>query len=359
LGCIGIGKGNSLLTTLGFAGALLHTFNHSLFKSLLFYGAGNVYQSTHTMDIEKLGGLGKLMPQTSFLFLIASLAICGLPPFNGFVSEFLIYNGMFSSLQGSDKALLSWMVCGLFGLSLIGGLAVLCFTKAFGTVFLGTVRHHFHFSLKESGLGKLVPMYAVVLLIVAIGLFPQFFVAALSRPVALFTQNTNGIFSNEKLPIIETLSMIGICATGFFLLAGLIYFIRNRMTVNKPQDINTTWGCGYVGSTEKMQYTASSFIRAYRKLAEPLLSIHKKKKEIKDIFPKGGGQETHPYDKAEEWFIDYPLLLLKNVLNRFTFLQNGNLQFYILYGIVFITLALAIPFAFGYIKSLIEFLNKL
>lgn len=359
LGCIGIGKGNSLLTTLGFAGALLHVFNHSLFKSLLFYGAGNVYQSTHTMDIEKLGGLGKLMPQTSFLFLIASLAICGLPPFNGFVSEFLIYNGMFSSLQSSDKALLSWIVCGLFGLSLIGGLAMLCFTKAFGTVFLGTARHHLHHAPKEAGLGKLVPMYVVVLLIVAIGLFPQFFIQAFSRPTALFTQNASGIFSNERLPITYTLSMIGICAAGFLLLTALIYFIRKRMTINKPQEVSTTWGCGYVGSTEKMQYTASSFIRAYRKLAEPLLSIRKKKKEIKGIFPEKGGQETHPYDKAEEWFIDYPLQLLKNVLNRFTFLQNGNLQFYILYGIVFISLALAIPFAFGYIKSLIEFLNKL
>ena len=107
LGCIGIGKGNHLLTVLGFAGALLHTLNHSLFKSLLFYGAGNVYQSTHTMDIEKLGGLGKRMPHTTFLFLIAALAICGLPPFNGFVSEFLIYNGMFTGLHGSDNALLS------------------------------------------------------------------------------------------------------------------------------------------------------------------------------------------------------------------------------------------------------------
>src|SRR5665213_3166437 len=102
IGCIGIGKGNHLLTVLGFAGALLHTLNHSLFKSLLFYAAGNVYQSTHTMDIEKLGGLIKRMPHTSFLFLMAALAICGLPPLNGFVSEFLIYNGMFTGLHGSD-----------------------------------------------------------------------------------------------------------------------------------------------------------------------------------------------------------------------------------------------------------------
>ncbi|HXR80476.1 MAG TPA: proton-conducting transporter membrane subunit, partial [Saprospiraceae bacterium] len=142
LGCIGMGKGNQLLTLLGFAGALLHTLNHSLFKSVLFYGAGNVYQATHNTDIERMGGLGKSMPHTAFIFLIASLAICGLPPFNGFVSEFLIYNGMFTGLHSSDKVLLNAIVCGLFGLGLIGGLAMLCFTKAFGTIFLGTSRHH-------------------------------------------------------------------------------------------------------------------------------------------------------------------------------------------------------------------------
>ncbi|HET9430633.1 MAG TPA: proton-conducting transporter membrane subunit [Chitinophagaceae bacterium] len=360
LGCIGIGKGNNELTVLGFAGALLHTLNHSLFKSLLFYGAGNVYQSTHTMDIDKSGGLGKLMPQTSFLFLLASLAICGLPPFNGFVSEFLIYNGMFAGLRGSDKVLLSWIVSGLFGLALIGGLAMLCFTKAFGTVFLGTSRHSLSQVPREAGSGKLVPMYAIAVLIMAIGLFPAFFVTMLSKPIALFTNLVSaGNLVPDKIPALNALTMIGIGAAGFILLAGVIYFIRNKIILNKPVHINTTWSCGYVGQVEKMQYTASSFIRAYRKLAEPILSIHKNKKEIKGIFPKGGGQETHPYDKAEEWLIDYPLQLLKTFLNRFTFLQNGNLQFYLLYGIVFITLALGVPLAIEYTKSLINFLKDL
>ena len=356
LGCIGIGKGNNVLTTLGFAGALLHTLNHSLFKSLLFYGAGNVYQATHTMDIEKLGGLGKPMSHTAFLFLIASLAICGLPPFNGFVSEFLIYNGLFTGLHGSDKALLSWIVCSLFGLALIGGLAMLCFTKAFGSVFLGTSRHHFNHTPKEAGVGKLIPMYAVVLLIMAIGLFPKIFIAAFSNSVSLFTGNS---FSSGHLPAGDALSMIGICSAAFILLAGLIYFIRRRMTINKPVEFNTTWGCGYTGSTEKMQYTASSFIRTYRKLAEPLLLINKKKKELKCIFTKNGQHETHPYDKTEKWLIDYPLQVLKGFFNRFAFLQNGNLQFYILYGVAFITLVLGIPFAVEYFKTLFQFLNKL
>ncbi len=359
LGCIGMGKGNYILTVLGFAGALLHTLNHSLFKSLLFYGAGNVYQSTHTMDIEKLGGLGKRMPHTTLLFLIAALAICGLPPFNGFISEFLIYNGMFKGLNGSDNALLSSIVCGLFGLALIGGLAMLCFTKAFGSVFLGIPRHHFNHTPGEAGFGKLIPMYAIMLLIMAIGLFPRAFIVILSKPLGLFTQTSDFTIQPGLFPVTQALSMIGIWAAGFLLLIGLIYLIRRRITINIPKMVNATWSCGYVGSTDKMQYTASSFIRAYRKLAEPILSIRKKKKDIKGVFPKTGGQETHPYDKIEEWFIDYPLQILKTFFNRFTFLQNGNLQSYILYGLVFIIFVLGIPFAFEYIKSLINFLNKL
>ncbi|MBI5373474.1 MAG: hypothetical protein HZA79_15730 [Sphingobacteriales bacterium] len=360
LGCIGIGKGNNLLVYLGFAGALLHTLNHSLFKSLLFYGAGNVYQSAHTMDIEKLGGLGKQMPHSSFLFLVASLAICGLPPFNGFVSEFLIYNGLFSGLQGSDKVLLSGIVGALFGLPLIGGLAMLCFTKAYGTLFLGRPRHSLPQPLREAGPGKLIPMYAVLLFIVGIGLFPGIFMDVLARPLALFTRlNGEGNFAPGKLPAGNALSMIGNWAAAFLLLAGLIYWVRKKATANKPVTRNSTWGCGYTGPGEKMQYTASSFIRTYRKLAEPLLLIHKRKKEIKEVFPRDGGQETHPYDKSEAWLIDYPLQLLKGFFNRFTFLQNGNLQFYILYGVVFISLVLIVPFVFDYLLSLVKFLNKL
>jgi len=359
LGCIGIGKGNQLLTLLGFAGALLHTLNHSLFKSVLFYGAGNVYQATHSTDIERMGGLSKKMPHTAFLFLIAALAICGLPPFNGFVSEFLIYNGMFTGLQSADKVLLNAIVCGLFGLGLIGGLAMLCFTKAYGAIFLGTARHQFPDAPKEAGMGKLIPMYAGVMVMLAIGIFPQYFIVAISKPLQLFTLIPGHTVVPGKLPFADTLSMVGLCALVFLGLTGLIYFIRKKITSDKPQYINATWACGYVVPTSKMQYTASSFTRAYRKLAEPFLSIHKKKTDISGIFPVNGGQETHPYDKIEEWLIDVPLNMLKSFIGKFSFLQNGNLQFYILYGMVFITLVLGIPYVFEYIQSLIKFLNTL
>jgi len=359
LGCIGIGKGNPGLVALGFSGALLHTLNHSLFKSLLFYAAGHVYQATHTMDIEKLGGLVKKMPHTTLLFLVASLAICGLPPFNGFVSEFLIYTGMFRALPGSDFALLSLLVLGFFGLALIGGLAMFCFTKAVGTVFLGSPRHPFAHDPGEAGWAKLMPMYVIVVLLLGIGLFPGVFVSLLSKPVELYSFISSGNGLPGIFPAVETLSGIGWGAAIFLVLAGLIFWLRTRWVMNRVQTYDQTWACGYEGHTGKMQYTASSFVRAYRKLVEPVLSIHKKKKEITGIFPVTAGQETHPGDKIEEWFIDLPVKGLKKFFNRFIFLQNGNLQFYILYGVVFITLVLVLPLVIEYFSALIQFLNSI
>jgi hydrogenase-4 component B len=359
LGCIGLGTGNQLMCMLGFAGALLHTLNHSLFKSLLFYSAGNVYQATHTMNIEHLGGIGKRMPHSSILFLLAALAICGLPPFNGFVSEFLIYNGMFAGLQDASLIQLWVIISSIFGLALIGGLAMLCFTKAFGTVFLGNARTIINEPINEVGKGTLMPMYAGLALIVFIGVFPSFFVKALSLPVGLFADKIVAIEQSKTLFSLDTLNMISICAFGLFALAGLIYFIRRQVTRKKSVTIQPTWGCGYIAPTSRIQYTASSFVRTFRKLAQPLFSVEVKKKELHGIFPGKGQHETHPYDKVEALLIDYPLKFIRHFINRFSFLQNGVLQVYILYGVAFITLILITPMVYEQIISLVQFLNRL
>src|SRR5665647_1238655 len=129
LGAIGIGIQNPYLAFAGFAGALLHTLNHSLFKSLLFYGAGTIYQAIHTLNIDSMGGLIKKMPQTAILFLIAAMAICGLPPFNGFISEFIIYLGFFEGIHLGSITLTTILILSIIALVLIGGMALLCFTK--------------------------------------------------------------------------------------------------------------------------------------------------------------------------------------------------------------------------------------
>ena len=186
IGCIGLGNANKWMAVLGFSGALLHTLNHSLFKSLLFFGAGNVYQATHTMNIERLGGIIKKMPHTALLFLIASLAICGLPPLNGFVSEFLIYGGLYNWLFNAGLVSLIVNIFSIFGLVMIGGLAIFCFTKAFGIVFLGQIRNHDNIPVQEVNFWQLFPMYIIVAVMVFIGLYPSVVIDLLQRPVNLF-----------------------------------------------------------------------------------------------------------------------------------------------------------------------------
>lgn len=361
LGTIGLGMNNPVLATLGFSGGMLHVLNHSLFKSLLFFSAGNIYQATHSLNIEQFGGLIKKMPHTAVLFLVAALAICGLPPFNGFVSEFLIYSGLYHGLDNENLTPLFGIVASLLGLVAIGGLAILCFTKAFGIVFLGTPRHTFHDEPAEAKPGKLIPMYAVLAMIVAIGLFPGLFLQAMSAAVAAFVAKMPGtpataVVSHNTAGLAAN---IGWCAAGFIAMAGLVFLVRQRATRGKPKTIGSTWGCGYVGDTSRMQYSAGSFVRTYRKLAEPLFSIGRKKRPVEGIFPTDGWHETHPYDKLEEWLIDAPLKRLKRFIEKFQFLQNGNPQFYILYGVVFIALVMLLPLLTGGLRWLFEFLKQL
>ncbi|TAK37166.1 MAG: hypothetical protein EPO28_12565 [Saprospiraceae bacterium] len=360
VGSLGLGYGNSYLTVLGFAGALLHMLNHSLFKSLLFFTAGSVYQAVHTLDVEKLGGLVKRMPHTAVLFLVAALAICGLPPFNGFVSEFLIYSGLLKGLSGGTAAPLSLMVA-LFGLVLIGGLAMLCFTKAFGVVFLGTPRHHWHTPPQEMPWQMLLPQYFTLGLIAAIGLMPLLFFQVLEAPLALFTAKLPAEVSVTATlaGTGHVLAWVSGCAAGFLVLAGGIYFLRKKLSAVKPAAVGPTWGCGYVGDAAKMQYTASSFVRTYRKLAEPALSIEKHKTEVSGIFPQGGCHEIHTYDKLEHALVDLPQRLTFRLLDKWNFLQNGNPQFYLLYGVVFIVLVMLAPVLFDLVKGLVAFFNQI
>jgi len=359
IGCIGLGNNNLVLASLGFAGALLHTLNHSLFKSLLFYTAGNVYQAAHTLNIEHLGGLIKKMPQTALLFLISAIAICGIPPFNGFISEFIIYIGLYQSFNGATLVLLIIIIFSVMGLVVIGGLAMLCFTKAYGIVFLGSERSHLPKNMKEAPFIKLLPLYLIAFLIIAIGISPRLFLDFLSQPLLLLTGNQPiNMFSFSK-SMINAMQQISWAAWGLILLSLFIYMIRKLAMRNKKIKISSTWGCAYAAPSSKLQYTASSFVRTYSKLYGSVLLTFRKEKDITGIFPATGHYESHPYDKIEKWFVDKPIKAYKTLMGRFLFLQNGKLQVYILYGILFIILIIGIPMVYGKMMIFFNLLKQL
>jgi len=355
IGALGTGLDYPLMAFAGYAGALMHTLNHSLFKSMLFYSAGNIYQSTHTVNIEGLGGLIHKMPRTALMFLLASLAICGLPPFNGFISEFLIYSGLYSALGTSSYSTII-IILSISGLALIGGLALFCFTKAFGIIFLGTPRHPHTPYIEEATPQALLPKYMIAILILFIGLMPQLFIRILQNPVQEFTGLS---IPGNYAHLTELMQSVSISIWVLILLVVVLFFIRRMVTAPRIITKGSTWGCGYTVASPSMQYTASSFVRSYAKIIKPLVLTNKNKDEIMNIIPSSMEAETHFHDKLEAGLIDWPVKNLKRFLGTFRFLQNGSVQFYVLYGVVFIAISITIPGIIKFIQYLTLLIKQL
>jgi hydrogenase-4 component B len=336
LGVIGLGIHNPILALLGFAGGLLHVLNHSLFKSLLFFSAGSVYQSCHTRNIEQLGGVIHKMPLTAGLFLTGSLAICGLPPLNGFISEILIYVGLFKGLSAGSVYQSIYMLLAIISLALIGGLAIYCFTKAFGVVFLGSPRSKLHIATSEVTKGMLFPQFCIAILMLLIGLFPLLFLKPLTAIISVQFQLT---LDSSWLSITDSLSMIGRMGCVLIGVTLLLFLIRNWVLKTRVVREGTTWGCGYTAGTARQQYTGTSYADAVAELAEPVLRTLKEDQPIleEEIFPGERKFATHPIDIFRlglNRLIDFLMLVLKKLAR----LQTGNIQHYILYAFIFMIL---------------------
>jgi hypothetical protein len=242
---------------------------------------------------------------------------------------------------------------------MIGGLAILCFTKAFSIVFLGNARKNIPHEIKEPPFIELLPLYFIALFIVLIGLFPLQFIKFLSHTVLLFTANIYPTVNSLDLNTFQVLQPISFAMWGLVLLIICLFLMRKFILNYRKDSIQPSWGCAYNAPTIKLQYTANSFVRPYRKLFRPFLLIFKFQKDTDGIFPGNVNYNTHPYDKIEKYLIDNPIKAFKSFLSRFLFLQNGKLQFYILYGIIFIVSIICIPLFYEQIITFIEFLKQL
>jgi len=314
LGTIGLAENIPLLTVLGFGGGILHILNHSLFKSLLFYTAGSVYQQTHTRNIEQLGGLIKKMPKTALFFLLGALAICGLPPFNGFISEFLIYSGMFKSLHSASLLVDVILLFSFVGLAIIGGLAIFCFTKVFSIIFLGTARSEKVNHAKEVEPIMLFPNFLIGFMIILIGLAPFVFMKPLAGIVEIYSTNTDAIQQ-----IIPTLNKISLSSGIFIVLIGLLWILRSWQQKKQSIKQNATWGCGYTGANPALhQYTATSYADNFVQLSSKLVNVKKEftNYKVDEIFPQEREFETHSSDVFEDNLIVNHLIWSFDCLNE-------------------------------------------
>jgi len=337
VGLIGLGNHIPVLYYLGFGGALLHVLNHSLFKSLLFFSAGSVYQQTHTRDMEKLGGLIKRMPRTAILFLIGAIAIGGMPPFNGFISEFLIYSGLIEGIKLQSVTQILLMILTFTGLSVIGGLSILTFTKTFGTIFLGTPRQPLSHTPHEVSSRMLFPQYAIVIMMISVAIFPQFYLQIIGNMLTGLIKNVSvpqpAEFGNY-ISIMQGISLYSLLLIGVIL---AFWGIRALALRGRSEEVGAVWGCGYA-PTSKIQYTGKSFSKSLSKMFNALVIERKQYEELEvgEIFPGNKTYSSHYHDFFEFRFIRVITNRLIYSANYFKFIQNGRIQSYVLYGIVFI-----------------------
>jgi len=296
LALLGRSYGQPALVLLGLASCLLHVANHGLFKSLLFLSAGSVIHSVGSRDFSQFGGLLKSQRWTGLLFLGGAVAICGLPPFNGFISEWLLYLGGFQILQKSGSALYPALLL-LPALALIGGLALACFVKVFGVTFLGSPRSAAASQAHEAPRRMLLPMALLLVACVWIGLVPTSLRPLLEAAVADWTG------SSLTLPALAgSLAPLGwISLAGWVLIALLLLFglWLRRCSTASPHNVET-WGCGYRFPAPRMQYTASSFADSLVQLFRFGLWTDRHGGKVGGLFPPATQFSSHTPDAVLE-----------------------------------------------------------
>jgi hydrogenase-4 component B len=336
LGMIGVSAGNPVMALLGFGGGLLHVLNHSIFKSLLFMGAGMVLHKTGTRTIDVLGGLIKKMPITGTTFLIGSLAICGLPPFNGFVSEFLIYLGGFrgAALSQTDFAL---SLLAIVSLAVIGGLALACFTKVVGVVFQGEPRSAAAERVNEKGISMIVPMVILAGACLMIGVFPGVF-AGMALTAAESVQLGYG-----RVPLAPFMQLTGNITWGALLFfAVLVFILALRVVLYRGKSVTAsgTWGCGFTQPTTRMQYTGSSYAGSIIEFFGPLAPLEERHPPIVGRFPAKTHYHSQVHDIAERHMQRVVVSPLLSAFDKLRWLQHGDIHLYIGYILLAIVVLL-------------------
>lgn len=354
LGCalIFTGTGSHSLAAIALTAALLHVLNHAIFKGLLFLGAGAVHFSTHTRDLEQLGGLLKRMPWTGFFFLIGSISISGLPPFNGFVSEWLTFQSVILLGAGENQLVVRILgpLCGAL-LALTGALAAACFVKAFGIQFLALPRSKRAEKAGEVPFSMRLGMGMLALLCFLIGVLPTFVIRLLS-PVTLKLTGAETlhllgglgwlsvISPGMKTAVSPAILLVILAVSGF-----LIYLAVRAVGPGGSVRVDETWNCGMV-LTPKMEYTATSFSKPIRIIFRLLFQpkgVVEKEYDLAPYFPNRIKYHSSIKPVFEDAIYRPVTILIIKIADKIRLLQSGSIHLYLSY--IFITLVILLIFA--------------
>ncbi len=327
LALVGRALGQPAWAALGLGGAILHAWNHCLFKPLLFFGAGAVVHATGTRRIDQLGGLARRMPRTAAMFLVGAVAICALPPMNGFASELLVYLGLFGTLGGRGEVQWPAAAAAIPALGLAGALAAVAFAKLFGAVFLGEARTDAASHSHEPPRTMLVPMAVLAVVCAGIGIFPAAAAPLIDRAVAAWWVGVG----SEAPPILSVsplrwLPLTGLAALG---LSGAGFWMLRRAMAGASRP--GTWDCGYAAPGPRMQYTGSSFGQSLVGLFSWALWPRVRGTKVRGLFPAFGRFRSEVPDGVLDRAVLPLVRAAAHAMRRARLLQQGQIQVYVLY----------------------------
>jgi hydrogenase-4 component B len=346
IGIILIGLGFALIAVdrdgeawgrLALAGALLHVWNHGLFKSLLFLGAGSVLHATGTREMSRLGGLWRVLPWTASLFALGAAAIAGLPPLNGFVSEWLVFLGLFDSAASPGTS--AWAaVAAAILLGVTGALALACFVKVCGVVFLGAPRNESIAARAPHECTWMMrsPMILLAAACVIIGLGPVLVWRAIAAA------STAWHASWIELPAPAPLATLGRVHLALAVLAGAAAFALWRLVRRRGLSRAVTWDCGYVAPAPRMQYTAASFAGIITEWFDWILRPIRHEHRPEELFPAQASFAQHTPETVLDRIVTPAGAAVMQASAATRRWQHGRLQAYLFYLVVGLTVMGAI-----------------
>jgi hydrogenase-4 component B len=338
-----------LLAALALIAGLYHTLNHALFKGLLFMGAGAVLHATHERNMEEMGGLIRFMPWTAVFFLIGCISISALPPFNGFVSEWLTYQAFLLS-PGLPSPLLNLLIpLGAALLALTSALAAACFVKAFGVTFLGHRRGHHHGIVHEVGWSMRIGMMLASLSCLALGVLPTIVIQWMDPLAEMLVGGTIAASASgfgwmwltpiaaERASYSAPVAFIGILSV--VVVTYLLLHARPGALHRVP-----LWDCGFEKITSRMQYTATSFAMPIRRIFGFIFNIKEQAGQLPPAahpaFPQRLYYHLRVRDRFWMWIYQPVVDASFWLSRRIGRMQHGRIQIYLIYSFVTILVLL-------------------
>lgn len=325
-----LADGHTVLGAVAFVAALYHTVNHALFKGLLFLGAGAVLHSANERDLEKMGGLLRRMPWTGSFFLIGCISISALPPFNGFVSEWLTFQAALQAWQLDSGVLRSIVPIAAAMLALTGALAAACFVKVYGVAFLGQARSRHVRRARPVPVSMRAGQGVLALMCLVLGVLPTTFIGLLNAvPQQVLGQGLAQATAHGWLwltPVSPETASYGapLVAVTLFVALGLGLWLLGR-GIRRVRRCDA-WDCGFAPPVATMQYTATAFAQPIRRIFGILFHIKE------GVEPQDDGRlrhRVHVSDRAWDIFYRPVARAVESAARRLVRLQSGNLRVYL------------------------------